>query len=370
MYVEGTLEVDGESYGPIGVRYKGSVGGFLPPCTLAGPGTAAGPKTGKCSIKVDFDRVDPDLRFHGLRKLNFHAMNRDKSMMRDRLGYAMFREFGVAAPRAVHARLSINGNFEGLFVVVEQIDGRFTRSRFSEGGRGNLYKEVWPVTDIADPYLAALETNEDDDPSVDKMLRFEAAIRDGADASLRWLDDHYLFDYIAADRIITNDDGAFHWYCSFNHNYYWYEAEHDDRMWIVPWDLDSSFQNPAGSFVHIAQPWNAAAPVCSCEQTGQMPASCDGLIGQWASRSDDYERSVDAFLDGPFAADNVESKLAAWAAQIDATVEEANGWLGAPSYDEWQENFAALHAIIESSREHRGYDYSQPPPPPPMLQVP
>ena len=25
-----------------------------------------------------------------------------------------------------------------------------------------------------------------------------------------------------------------------NHNYYWYEARSSDRMWLIPWDLDSS----------------------------------------------------------------------------------------------------------------------------------
>jgi spore coat protein CotH len=115
------------------VRYKGSVGGFLAPCTAAGSvGARPGPKTGKCSMKIDFDRVDPDARFYGLKKLNFHSMDRDPSMLRDRLGYSLFREFGVAAPRAMHARVLINGKLEGLHVVVEQIDGRFTDSRFSE----------------------------------------------------------------------------------------------------------------------------------------------------------------------------------------------------------------------------------------------
>ena len=45
-------------------------------------------------------RYDED----GLKKLNFHAMGRDPSMLRERLGYGSFRQNGVAAPRAMHAR--------------------------------------------------------------------------------------------------------------------------------------------------------------------------------------------------------------------------------------------------------------------------
>ena len=359
QYVDGTVEVDGETYGPVGIRYKGSVGAFRPPCTATGRTGEPTPKTGKCSMKVDFDRVDSELRFHGLKKLNFHSMDRDSSMLRDRLGYAMFREIGIAAPRATHARLSINGRFEGLYVVVEQIDGRFTRSRFDEDGEGNLYKEVWPTAEMPEPYLAALETNEDDNPNVDKMVRFAAAAAQGEDASFQWLDEPSLYDYIAVDRVITNDDGAFHWYCGFNHNYYWYEAQHSDQMILVPWDLDSSFQNPSGTGVHIATPWNEAAE-CTCRETGQMPASCDPLIHAWASRNEVYERAVDAFLSGPFSAANVDAKLASWAAQIDAVVREASELNGAPTYANWQESVVQLQEIVASSREHRGYDYSQP----------
>jgi len=371
-YVNATLELEGQTIGPVSVRYKGSEDGFLAPCTdatsaqvsaPAGPmSPPRPPKTGKCSIKIDFNRVDPALRFYGLKKLNFHSMGRDKSMMRDRLGYSLFRESGIAAPRATHARLLINGKLEGLYVVVEQIDGRFTDSRFSDGGNGNLYKEVWPVSDTPELYLAALETNNEVPMAaqVVEMQRFHAAIAEGADASLRWLDLPYLFNYIAVDRVIANDDGVFHWYCQWNHNFYWYEAERADRVWLIPWDLDSSFQN--GTLTHIDTPWNAPAPGmdCACGPGGQRPAICDPLMAYWASRTEDYQRAVDNFLAGPFTDAAISAKLVAWTQQIDAVVQEASGVQGAPTYSDWQEAFASLQAIIASSRMARGYAYDTP----------
>jgi spore coat protein CotH len=354
-YVNGMLEFEGQTYGPIGVRYKGSVGAFITPCTAATTvGTRTGPKTGKCSMKLDFDRVNPDLRFYGLKKLNFHSMDRDKSMLRDRLGYTLFREFGVAASRATHARLMINGKLEGLYIAVEDIDGRFTHSRFSDGGDGNLYKEVWPVSDSPEPYLAALETNEEANPSVDKMLRFEEAIDTGAATAEQWFDKQYMYDYIAADRVMINDDGAFHWYCNMNHNYYWYEGESADRVWLIPWDLDSSFQN--GTFVHIAAPWDSPATRCTCVD-GQRPAICDRLTSEWATDIPEYVRAVDAFLAGPFSDANIAPKLAAWTAQIDTAVQEAAGLNGAPTYADWQAALTMLRSIVDSARLHRGYDY-------------
>ena len=100
-------------------------GSFKAPCTTGDPD---GPKAGKCSLKLGFDEVDANLRFYGLKKLNFHAMNNDLSRLRERLAYFLFRRFGVPAPRAVHATLTVNGESLGLYALVEEIDSRFTRA--------------------------------------------------------------------------------------------------------------------------------------------------------------------------------------------------------------------------------------------------
>ena len=103
-------------------------------------------------------------------------MNSDSSLMKERLAYYLFRSMGIAAPDTVPARLVINGELVGLFLLVEQIDGRFTRSRFEEGGKGNLYKEIWPIHTDDALYLNALKTNEDENPSVDKMQRLRTQL--------------------------------------------------------------------------------------------------------------------------------------------------------------------------------------------------
>jgi hypothetical protein len=90
-------------------------------------------------------------------------------MMHERLGYWMFREMGVPAPRSTHARVMIDGDYVGLFAVTEQIDGRLTRENFDDGTR-NLHKEVWPFDASgnlrgADEFIDGLKTNEEEDPT-------------------------------------------------------------------------------------------------------------------------------------------------------------------------------------------------------------
>lgn len=369
LYVPGTMKYDGRSYEGVGVRYKGSRGSFLVPCTAATSLLQTpGPKVGKCSLKIDIDRTDPEARFFGMKKVQLQAMARDRSLLRERLSYGLFREQGIASPRAAHVRVLINGQLEGLFLMVEQIDGRFTRNRFPDGGQGNLYKEVWPSYEDTQPYVSALETNEDDQPSVDKMLAFKRAI--DADQTASWVDRDYMLNYIAVDRVLLNDDGAFHWYCGgpqgsnpgpiANHNYYWYESTRSQRFWLVPWDLDNAL-DPSAGIVHIEPEWSAVTSSCDCrlDINGgfQRPPACDPLIADFAAWRGDFEARVDAFLGGPFAAEAVDAKLEAWSKQLEPFVTEATGVRGAEDPEDFFEAIRTLKAVIESSREHRGYAY-------------
>jgi spore coat protein H len=367
QYVPARLHFEGQTYD----RYKGSAGAFVPPCTGADNYKTA-PKAGKCSVKLSFNWTDPEGRFFGMKKLQLHAMIADASFLRERLGYSLVRDMGVPASRVVHARLVVNGLPEGLFALVEEIDGRFTPARFPDGGEGNLYKEIWPIWPDPDVYLSALETNEDENPSIDKMIRFKDAVLTEPEAMASWLDRDVMLRYLAVARVIMNDDGIFHFWCAegaagnnpespANHNYFWYEAPDTDRMWLIPWDLDHALNEDyrvAGfARIHVEFDWTQPAPSCGCTSTMQAPAACDPLIQNLRTWVDDYEERVDAFIAGPFSASNVDSKLAAWEAEIDPVVTETAGQNQAPSYDEWRQGTADLRGIIERARKNRGFPY-------------
>jgi len=364
-WVTATLEFEGRTYGPLKMRYKGSTGSFKAPCTT---GDADAPKAGKCSIKLGFDEVDENARFYGLKKLNFHAMNNDLSLLRDRLGYTMFRESNLVAPRAMHAKILINGALEGVFIAVEQIDGRFTRARFTEGGEGNVYKASWVSRNGEAEFIAALETNSEVH-DVSGMLEFQAAVRTSADATEQFVDRAYMMRYLAVDRVVVNDDGALHFYCDPNSpphyavgngNFYWYQAGAAQRFWLIPWDLDLAFDGTP--WVTIRPEWSADAD-CTCVApptmyAAQMPPSCDPLVAHFASWRADYDLEVDKFLQGPFAAPRVDGKLEEWTKQLEPVVTEASSsGRDAPSVDEWKYGVNELRKKIKSQREHKGFAY-------------
>ncbi|MET0388737.1 MAG: CotH kinase family protein [Polyangiales bacterium] len=362
-YVQAMLELDGQVYGPIGVRYKGGYSGFQPPCANG----VGSPRVGKCSIKLAFDEYDKEARFFGLRKLNLHTMNTDPSLMHDRLGYTLFREFGVAAPRAMHARVFINGEPAGLFIAVEQVDGRFSRARFADG-EGNTYKEIWPLYYDPAVYVSSLETNKAE-AQVQNMLAFTNAVQSGSSADVeRFVDREYMLRFSAVDRVIMNDDGVFHFWCSEvasgnsptdlgNHNYYWYEEPASSRFWLIPWDLDITFTFQLDA--HIILPWHQSGE-CKCMQQGagyQVPAACDPLVKRFIEWKPEYERLVDEFLVGPFAQTAVDAKLDAWSAQVADSVTEFVATPNAPAVATWRSALDKLKQDIVGARANRGYAY-------------
>lgn len=382
QYVEALFKYGDEVYPEVGLRYKGSYGGWIQ-CFWTGTltfGTAgqflpSGAKTcPKLSMKVSFDWLDPGQDFHGLDKLNLASMNEDFSQMRERLGYALFREFGLAAPRSAYAKLLVNGQLQGLFLAIEEVDKRFARSRFTEGGEGNIYKEIWP--DETDPsgYDPSLRSNRrDPNLAIERVVRFAQAFEKAPDdaavveLSDEWMDNDYIMRFIAADRTLAFDDGIFHWYCTdifapgnnpdpcSNHNYFWYEETGRDRLWLIAWDMPLSMGGESG-FTDIIYEWNDTDAPCDPEANGflfsppQLAPSCDKLTHGWASLGAEYASAVRSFLDGPFAKDKVDAKLDAWSAQIDDQAQEAADAGQGPAADLWKGDLSALRDTIDQLR--------------------
>lgn len=345
-YVEGSLTFEGETISPVGIRYKGSIGAYVGCLSGTDWANPSGRKTcTKLSMKVKANWADSEDRFYGLKKLQFHSQNHDDSQMRDRLGYWFFRKMDVPAPRSIHARLIVNGEYMGLFSLVEQIDGRFTRQNF-EDGTGNLYKEIWPLTSNGNPfsendYIENLKTNEDENPTAEMIRSFAQEVANASDNDLqnvieKWMNIDEIISYAVVDRTIRNDDGAFHWYCSGNgcapHNFYWYEDPTNRQVHLIPWDLDNAFENiisNANPVTPIGDPWGIISNDCQPFTVGffgpqQRSAACDKLIGGWASYTEEFAQKKQEFLADVFSEERVNEKLDEWAAQIRAATEEAS----------------------------------------------
>jgi spore coat protein H len=264
--------------GQVGVRHKGAWS--LHHCWDDFGGVRShDAECAKISYKLSFDEYAPDTRLAGLKHLNLHAASGDATKLRELLAYRMFNDFGVIAPRTSYARITINGDLLGLFVVVEEIDGRFADFHYPASGDGNLYKEVWPRAGLPDdPFVAALETNRVA-PDVSDIQAFAAAVGATGEATFAadmapWVDRDALLRYVAVDRAEKNWDGIMAFYAPETpHNFYWYDdGAAEARFHLIPWDLDNTFWE----FDPFTDPqqWVTSEPV---PDWNVMPASCDPI---------------------------------------------------------------------------------------------
>lgn len=353
QYVEAELDVAGLHVSRVAVRYKGSLG------TLASCFADDGTRTcAKLSMKLKFDEYLPDQLFQGLKRLVFNSMEWEPSLLRERLAYRVFREMGIAAPRAAHARLVINGEALGVFSLVEDVDGRFTDAHFA-GGDGNLYKEQWPDTDDVASLTERLETNEDAaDHSV--LLQLYRELSSATDAELpgivaRYMDLNSLFAYLAVDRTLTNWDGITAFYCyeddCENHNYYLYQDEVAPRFTLVPWDLDNTFE-VASPLASVPDMFDISVD-CSERVVAMgrtlMPPACDPVLrGLALADRGPYVAALDRLLAGPFVLSTLEGWVDAWQAQLEPVVaDDVNG----PGIDEFHRAVEILRGSLATLRD-------------------
>ena len=73
-------------------------------------------------------------RFFGLKRLQLHASINDPTLMRERLSYSLFREFGVPTVRQTYCTVKRvgaegdEGDHLGVHILTEVLDGRWTRA--------------------------------------------------------------------------------------------------------------------------------------------------------------------------------------------------------------------------------------------------
>jgi hypothetical protein len=279
----------------------------------------------KLSLKLKFNEYLPGGRFKGLRKLNFNSSVRDETLMHEVITYYLFRSMSLAAPRASHALVNVNGEPQGLFVMVEDVDKEFLQDHWT-ADEGNLYKSVWPQYADPLPYVAALETNKTSG-DVTRMLALAETARQATDetfagAVASQLDLPALARYFAVDRAVAADDGIQIFYCSdattadcTNNNYFWYEVPGGPTQ-LIPWDVDYTL-NDVNTDLGRSQ-WDTSPTTCtpvpycdywpdpSCDplmhEEWLLPPQCNHFFGlvhraTWTA----YRLALRQLADGPMS---------------------------------------------------------------------
>jgi spore coat protein CotH len=203
----------------------------------------------KPGLLLNFERYT-GRRFLGLGSLVLRNNVQDASMLREHLGMTFMRAMGQAAPRTAFSRLFVNGEYWGLYTIVESIDEVFILSNFGQRG-GYLYKYEYIVD--APPYFfeyrgpgPALYTprpfkpeNHEADLDPAALVAMIRTINQATDTEFvgsmsQYLNLQGLARYLALEAFIAEEDGvAGNWGLN---NFYMYRFEGSNLFQLIPWD--------------------------------------------------------------------------------------------------------------------------------------
>jgi hypothetical protein len=227
-WVEGGVEMPEGTYDRVGVRLKAYVGSSR---TI----------DQKCGWKIDLNRYE-DHQWRGLKALTLNNMVQDYTYVHEFMAYALYRAAGVPAPRTGYARVSVNGEYYGLYLVVENIDDEFL-DRWFDSNEGPLYEGAYGV-DLYDGYIASFDYDQGPEEDDRSGLQRMADIMDAGASEANLAELETVMDMGELRSNMAVEGLALHWdgYQTAN-NYRLYEDPTDGLWRIIPWGADQTFIN-------------------------------------------------------------------------------------------------------------------------------
>jgi spore coat protein CotH len=238
-YYAANFSVDGVAVSQVGVRSRGD-------------GSRSYEKPG---LKIDFNEFVPSQEYYGYKSLVLDNLVTDASMLRERLSFLVFEAMGIQSPRNSFARLTVNGEYWGIYALVEPVGKDFLKERFGEES-GTLFDYEWfeyydfgwlgdnPDTYVPRPFEP--ETNENHADVGDGLVSFigtiNTAAAGGYAATLNQrLDVDRFLTHVAVENALAEGDGIVG--DQGLNNFYLYEYGAKNRFVFIPWDKDNTFRS-------------------------------------------------------------------------------------------------------------------------------
>ncbi|MBI3509132.1 MAG: CotH kinase family protein [Bacteroidetes bacterium] len=229
----GNFIIDGTPIDSVGIKLKGN-------SSFGYPGR-------KKSIKITFNNYVIGKKLEGLTVIDLNNNTLDPTMMREKLLLDFMNRKGLPAPRCTYARVSYNGQYVGLYKIIEQVDKEFIQTHYNTWG-GNLFKGdpggtlTWmgSVPSTYYPYYELHSNTTINDWSdlvnlIDKINNTPTA--EFYDSLENYLDTDPLIEQWAARNLFVDLDAYF----NAAHNYYLYDDTLTGKFEWCTWDVSVAF---------------------------------------------------------------------------------------------------------------------------------
>lgn len=230
-----SITVNGVKIDSVAIRKKGFIGSL---------------DNYRPSLKIKFDEYVDQAPIDGLDRLTLNNNKQDRSLVSQHLTYELFRRAGLKAPRTSFARVTVNGEYLGIYTHVESIRKPFLNNGFGDGS-GALFEGT-----IADLYPKAIERIEAKNKKAKDLKKpRELAQLLAAEGELdlarvaELVDVPYFLKFLAMETLIGFWDG----YAQNQNNYYMYEAPSNDKIYFIPWGADGALDSERGRLRQMAE---------------------------------------------------------------------------------------------------------------------
>ena len=336
---DGALVYDGEVYDHVHYRARGGVWRYA---------------MGKNMWKFDFNRGhsfqarDDYGRKYDTTwdKLNFSAiiqqgnyLHRGEQGMFEAAGFELFNLMGVEAPKThwVHFRIiesanesgatQYDGDFQGMYLVIEQMDGRFLNEH--DLPDGNLYKIEGHNGSLNNQGPTAVTDKSDFNAFKDGYYR-------DPNPTEQWWRTNVDLDKYYSYRAVV--EGIHHGDIGYGKNYFFYLNPETNVWSMLPWDLDLIWAN-------------------NMYGNGEDPFKNQGAIFSNANLTIEYKNRLREFEDLLYNTDQLYAMLDEMASIIDDP-------LGGPSLVDadramWDYNPIMTSSYVNSTKSGAGRFYQQ-----------
>ena len=129
-YYSCNVAVNGKTFYSVGIRPKGNT-------SLSS--IVNDPDTDRYSFKLEFDHYIEGQTCYGLDKLILNNNYADATNMKEAIVYDMYQYLGVDASLYNYAKISVNGDYRGVYLALEAVEDSFMLRNYGTED-GNLYK--------------------------------------------------------------------------------------------------------------------------------------------------------------------------------------------------------------------------------------
>lgn len=127
-YISVDMNINGETFENVGIKPKGN----------SSLNQVVSSDSDRYSFKIKFDKYNKEQTCYGLDKLTLNSNYSDNTLMKEYISYDMMREMGVECPLVSYAKITVNGEYWGLYLALEAYDHSFLERNYGTTD-GNLY---------------------------------------------------------------------------------------------------------------------------------------------------------------------------------------------------------------------------------------